>query len=147
MGSTVSLLFLDQNTIEPKDKGRDILNLSKIAALYVHLYNLKGYYCFCWHFRQIFIFQSLLISQVKYLFFLQPFFLVWVNVCFFKATKDICFSEFTSADFFQIQVSLLTFEHKMSKWMDLTNRVVIAYFPYYWSRDIPAYCSYLSCFA
>lgn len=49
--------------------------------------------------------------------------------------------------FFQIQVSLFTFEHKMSKLMALTNRVVIAYFPYYWSRDIPAYCPpYLACF-
>lgn len=56
------------------ERKKNILNLWKIAALGVHLYNLVGYCHFCWDFRQIFIFQSLLISQVKYLFLLQPFF-------------------------------------------------------------------------
>lgn len=38
-------------------EGKKYLNLWKITALCVHLYNLKGYRRFCWDFRQIFIFQ------------------------------------------------------------------------------------------
>lgn len=62
-------------------EGKKHLNLWKITALCVHLDNLKVVCRFCWDFRQIFIFQSPLIFEAKYLFLLQSFFSCeWMGV-------------------------------------------------------------------